>query len=202
MTLQTHDLSYFLGKNIFGDYCSQNTFFYHCLWANTSCVRVKKDKGTDYFLVGNQKRNTSKLKPLYTDFLHSIKLSEYRIGIKFDKDPLTTEQNNYKTKIVNAYIVLELDTRPNYPLNNFRLNNFLFGATNIVKNSDKNKWVHSGYRIAFDGLSTMIFGNDYAKSVVIFVPVIVQHLILIIARIIFECLVKDHFTVLMEAFVH
>ena len=32
----------------------------------------------------------SKLKPLYTAFLHSIKLSEYRIGLKFDKDPLET----------------------------------------------------------------------------------------------------------------
>ena len=163
---------------------------------------LKKTRALIIFLVGNQKRYTYKLKPLYTDFLHSIKLSEYRIGIKFDKDPLTREQNNYKTEIVNAYIVLELDTWPNDPLNNFRLNNLLFGTTNIVKNSDKDKWVHSGYRIAFDRLSTMIFGNDYAKSVIIFVPVIVQLLILIIARIIFECLVKDHFTVLMEAFVH
>ena len=100
---------------------------------------LKKTRALIIFLVGNQRRYTSKLKPLYTDFLHSIKLSEYRIGIKFDKDPLTTEQNNYKTKIVNAYNVLELDTWPNDPLNNFRLNNFLFGATNIVKNSDKDK---------------------------------------------------------------
>ena len=28
---------------------------------------------------------SSKLKPLYTAFLHNIKLSEYRIRIKFDK---------------------------------------------------------------------------------------------------------------------
>ena len=37
----------------------------------------------------------SKYKLLYTAFLHSIKLSRYRIGIKFDKEPLTEEQNNY-----------------------------------------------------------------------------------------------------------
>ena len=30
----------------------------------------------------------SKLKPLYTAFLHSINLSDYRIAIKFDKDNL------------------------------------------------------------------------------------------------------------------
>ena len=30
----------------------------------------------------------SKLKPLYTAFLHNIKLSGYRMEIRFDKDPL------------------------------------------------------------------------------------------------------------------
>ena len=44
----------------------------------------------------------SKFKPLYTDFLNSIKLSEYRIRIKYDKDTLAVEQNNYLSKIVNV----------------------------------------------------------------------------------------------------
>ena len=34
-----------------------------------------------------------------------MKLSEYRIELKFDKDSLALEQNNYLTKIVNVYIV-------------------------------------------------------------------------------------------------
>ena len=29
--------------------------------------------------------------------------------------------------------------------------NCMFGATNIVQNSDKRKYVYSGYEIAFDG---------------------------------------------------
>ena len=52
-------------------------------------------------------------------FLHSIKLSGYQVGIKFDKDPLAAEQNHYATKTVNAYIVYDLDTWPNNPLRNF-----------------------------------------------------------------------------------
>ena len=44
----------------------------------------------------------SKLKPLYTAFLHRIKLSGHKMGIKFDKYPLTVEQNNYLTKTVNV----------------------------------------------------------------------------------------------------
>ena len=71
--------------------------------------------------------------PLYTAFLHSIKLSGYRIEIKFDKDPLALEQSNYLTKIVNVYIVYYLDVWPRNPTNNFKIKNFLFGATNIVK---------------------------------------------------------------------
>ena len=70
--------------------------------------------------------------------------------IIFDRHCLDVEQNNYATKIVNAYIVYELVTWPNNPLKNFTLKNCLFGATNIVKNSDKAKWVYSGYGIAFD----------------------------------------------------
>ena len=48
------------------------------------------------------------------------------------------------------------------------LKNYLFGATDIVKNSDKDKWVYSGYGIAFGGKGTWNFGNDYAKNVTIF----------------------------------
>ena len=40
----------------------------------------------------------------------AIKLSEYAIDIKLDKDALAIEQNNYFTKIVNVYIVYHLDT--------------------------------------------------------------------------------------------
>ena len=77
--------------------------------------------------------------------MQSIKLPEYRIGIKFDKDPLAVEQNNYWTKIVNVYIVYDLDAWTRNPANNFKFKNCLSGATNIVKSSDKEKYVYSGY---------------------------------------------------------
>ena len=44
----------------------------------------------------------------------------------------------------------------------------MFGATSIVKNSDKEKWVYSGYGIAFDGGGLQIFGRDLAWNVIIF----------------------------------
>ena len=71
--------------------------------------------------------------------MNSIKLSEYRIGTKFDKEPLAEEQNNYLIKIVNVHIVYDLGDWPKILLRNFTLKNCLFGATNIVKKSDKEK---------------------------------------------------------------
>ena len=65
----------------------------------------------------------------------------YRIWIKFDRDPSAVEQNNYLTKIINVYIVYNLDAWPRIPANNFKFKNCLFGATNAIKNSDNEKYV-------------------------------------------------------------
>ena len=59
------------------------------------------------------------------------------MGIKFDKDPLAVEQNNYLTKIIIVYIIYYLAAWPRNNTNNFKFKNYLFGATNIVKNNDK-----------------------------------------------------------------
>ena len=44
----------------------------------------------------------------------------------------------------------------------------MFGATNIVKNNDKEKYVHSRYGIAFDGKVEWSFGKNSARNVIIF----------------------------------
>ena len=43
--LETHDLSYLLGKIFFGDDGSQNVFIYQ---RKLSTLELKKDKGTNY----------------------------------------------------------------------------------------------------------------------------------------------------------
>ena len=158
--MQFHDLSYFL-SNIFW------------LWLfseyTLDTYEFKKEKNTDYILIWKSNGvYTSKHKPLYTAFLHSIKISGYRMRIKFDKDPLTVEQNNYTTKILNAYIVCNLDACQKNPLNNSKLKKCLLGATIIVQNSDKENWLYSGNWIAFDRAGSRNFGNYFAWNVVIF----------------------------------
>ena len=131
--------------------------------------KLEKDKDTDYVFSSKSKGlYNSKLKPLYSAFLHGITLSGYKMGIKFDKYPLAVEQSNYFTKIVNVCIVYDLDVWPRNPTNNFKFKNCLFGATGIVQNSDKEKHVYSGYRITFDSAGFWSFDNDSAKNIIIF----------------------------------
>ena len=57
---------------------------------------------------------------------------------------------------------------PKFLLRNFTLKNCLFGATDIIKNSDKETYLYSGYGIALNGRVEWSFGNDCARNVVIF----------------------------------
>ena len=68
---------------------SQITFVYQ---PALDSLELKKVKGTDYVLSWKSSGLFNyKLEPLCTVFLKSIKLSEYRTGIKFDTDPLAVE---------------------------------------------------------------------------------------------------------------
>ena len=68
---------------------------------------------------------------------HYIGKNRNKIGIKFNSTTLAIEQNNFATKIVNVFIIYDLDNWPKNPLRNFAINSCLFGATNIVKKMKK-----------------------------------------------------------------
>ena len=90
------------------------------------------------------------------------------MGIKFDRDPLAVEQNNQTIKIVNVCIVCDLEEWSRGPTNHFKFKNCLFAATNILKSSDKKKWVYSGYGTTFDSADSWNFDNDLAMNVLSF----------------------------------
>ena len=70
--LKTYDFSYFLGKELFGDDGFQSMFFYQ---PTLNTVQLKEDKSTDHVVSWKSKGVcTFKLIPLYTVFLHSLKL--------------------------------------------------------------------------------------------------------------------------------
>ena len=69
---------------------------------------------------------------------------------------------------MNVYIVYDLDAWLRNPTNNLKFRNCLFGATNIVKNSVKEKYVYSGYEITFDSAGSWSFDICFARNVIIF----------------------------------
>ena len=50
----------------------------------------------------------------------------------------------------------------------FTFNNCLFGANDIVRNSDKEEYDYNGYGITFDGKGSWSFGNELSGDVVSF----------------------------------
>ena len=78
-SLVTSDYNFFLGRIYFTtNDGSQNSFVYQ---TTLDTLELNKDKGTDYILSWKSKGvYTSKHKPLYTAFLHSIKRSRYKKG--------------------------------------------------------------------------------------------------------------------------
>ena len=84
------------------------------------------------------------------------------MGIKFDKDALALEENNYASKIANVYIVYDLYAWPTNPTDSFKFKYCLFGATSVVKNSNKETYRYSGYGITFDSAGLWSFDNDIA----------------------------------------
>ena len=63
----------------------------------------------------------------------NVKQFRYKIATYFNNTLLLIDQNNLTTKIVNDYIVYDLDNWPKHPLRRFTLKNCLFGATNTEK---------------------------------------------------------------------
>ena len=105
-------------------------------------LKIKYEKISENVTIWKSKGvYNSNLKPLHGALLPQLKYAEKKISVNLNKSPLVVEKNNYSTKIVNAYIVYDLDDWPKGPLRNFTLKNCLLGSTNIIKNSDKEKWL-------------------------------------------------------------
>ena len=63
----------------------------------------------------------TKLIPIKNDSLPNIKYFNKKIALQFNYTPLVAEQNDHASKIVNVYIVYDLDFSPKIPLRNFTL---------------------------------------------------------------------------------
>ena len=164
--LSIKDYSFLQARMYFtSDNGLQNMFVYQPIFNSLKY----KSTNTEYVISWKPRRvYNSKLMRLNSNLSPNIEYFENKIGIQFNNTPLVVEKNNYTTKIVNVYIVYDLDNWPKSPLRNFTIKNCLFGATISVKHNDKEKYGYSGCGIAFDGKGYWNFNDDYARNAIIF----------------------------------
>ena len=167
--LKKFDISYYNGKSYFEEedgrpnylifqliyrYLNTDNSGYLSSWASKglSNERIKPNP------VSNSIINPSLIKYLDT-----------KIRVKFNGNCLKQDKITYThAKVVNIYIVYKIFSysyRDDYPT----LENCLFGAVTLTKNTDIDKYKYSGYGIEFDKKGSFSFPwGGYGKNVIIF----------------------------------
>ena len=143
--LQAFDSSYFRGKNYFGDDGIQNHLVFQPMnkyfkkTGNTENISSWESKGLSDEIIKPPFTSNNRLAPSLDYFINKIK-------VKFNGSCLKQDKITYTHgTVLNIYTVYELSSN----LNNFDpiIENCLFGAVKLTKNSDIDKYKYSGYGV-------------------------------------------------------
>ena len=167
------DEAYFRGKNYFEEDGTQNYLVFQPVYKYFEEASDKvsswksKELSDEKFILTVTSTDKSATKAIYDNT---------RIKVGFNGDLLRQNQVTYNHKpVVNIRTVYE--TTPDTKTSNITLENCLFGAIKITKNSEDDKCKYSGYGIGFDsresfshpsggnGTNVIIFGADLSSSV-------------------------------------
>ena len=93
-----------------------------------------------------------------------------KIRVKFSGSCLKQDKVTYTHgKIVNIYIVYEINKKDNTIISDPTLQNCLFGAVTLTKHVNIDKYGYSGYGIGFDRKGSFSFpSGGYGQNVIIF----------------------------------
>ena len=93
-----------------------------------------------------------------------------KIRVKFSGSCLKQDKVTYTHgKIVNIYIVYEINKKDYTIISDPTLENCLFGAVTLTKHVNTDKYGYSGYGIGFDRKGSFSFPNGgYGQNVIIF----------------------------------
>ena len=102
----------------------------------------------------------------------SLNYLDAKIRVRFSGSCLKQDKSTYTHgKIVNIYIVYEINKKDSTTSSNPTLENCLFGAVTLTKNVNIDKYGYSGYGIGFDRRSSFPFpGGGFGQNVLIFGP--------------------------------
>ena len=93
-----------------------------------------------------------------------------KIRVKFRGSCLRQDKVSYTHgKIVNIYIVYEINKKDNTIISDPTLENFLFGAVTLTKHVNIDKYGYSGYGVGFDRKGSFSFPNGrYGQNLIVF----------------------------------
>ena len=160
--LKKNDSSYFRGK----DYLEENYLIFKPMnkyfkkIANTKSILSWKSKGLPDEVIKSPTTNNNALAP-------KLEYINKKIFVKFNGSCLIKQnKSRFNRKIVNIYIVYDLDS--NYNDFDPTLQNCLFGAVKLIKNSDIDKYKYNGYGIGFDSKGSYLHSNGLGRNPIIF----------------------------------
>ena len=168
--LQKPDAAYLRGKSHFEEDGTQNYLVFQPMYRHFKRIAGAGSGNYIYFW---------KPKGLSDERLDSFTPSNYKITpelsfygtktkVEFNGCCLKLDKVTYNHgKVVNIYIVFEISK--NYNISSYpALENCLFGAVNLTKNADIDKYKYYGYGIGFDRHGEFSFGNGPGKNYIIF----------------------------------
>ena len=166
--LKTFDSGYFIGKSHFEEDGTQNYLVFQPMYRY-----FKTDSSYHISSWTSKGLSNESIKPpsAPNNFLTpSLNYLGTKIRVKFSGSCLKQDKITYTHgKIVNIYIVYEINKKDNTIISDPTLENCLFGAVTLTKNADIDKYGYSGYGIGFDRRSSFSFpGGGFGQNVLIF----------------------------------
>ena len=152
-------------KSHFDEDCAQNYLVFSSILKyftlNSNWIIKWKSKGLSNESLEFVSTSNNTLTP-------SVNYYGDKARLKFTRSVLQQKTVTYNhKKVVNIYIVYEITNFhgiDSYPT----LTNALFGAVELTKNADIDKYKYSGYGIGFDGKGFYSIGNEIGGNVIIF----------------------------------
>ena len=166
--LKNFDSSYFIRKSHFEEHGVQNYLVFQPMY------RYFKTDSSYHISPWTSKRlSNESIKPPSAPNNFLTPLLNYlgtKIRVQFSGSCLKQDKVTYTHgKIVNIYIVYEINKKDNTVISDLTLENCLFGAVTLTKNAVIDKYGYSGYGIGFDRKGRFSFSSGgYGQNVINF----------------------------------
>ena len=166
--LKDFDTSYFIGKSHFGEDGVQHYLVFQPMYryfktANSDYISSWISKGLSVESITSPSAANNFLTPSLNYLVTKVRMKFRESCLKEDKITYTNE------KIVNIYIVYEINKKDDTVVSDTTLENCLFGAVTLTKNTNIDKYGYSRIGIGFDRKGSLSFqSGGYGQNVIIF----------------------------------